>query len=78
MVLKHTALWLTIEPLSHMLKQTMTATQIHHIDVKQHTTQALVVMHADDTTIFSGGIHHITHSEDDICTVTGDGGELPH
>ena len=47
---------LAIEPLSRMLKQTMTAMQIHRIHVKQDTTHTVVAMCADD----------ITHAKDAI------------
>ena len=57
---------LTIEPLLWMLKQTMTAMQINHIHVKQHTTHALVTMCVDDTTIIAGGLDDITHAKDAI------------
>ena len=43
---------LAIEPLSRMLKQTMTGMQIHHIHVKQDTTHTVVAMCTDDTTHF--------------------------
>ena len=57
---------LAIEPLSQMLKQTMTAMQIHHIHVKQHIKHAPVAMCADDTTTFANRYHHITHAMDAI------------
>ena len=57
---------LAIEPLSRMLKQTMTGMQIHRIHVKQHTTHTVVAMCADDTTIFVGGIDDITHAKEAI------------
>ena len=57
---------LAIEPLSRMLKQTMTGMQIDHIHVKQHTTHTVVAMCADDTTIFAGGLDDITHAKEAI------------
>ena len=57
---------LAIEPLSQMLKQTMTAMQIDRIHVKQDTTHTVVAMCADDTTIFAGGLDDITHAKEAI------------
>ena len=57
---------LAIEPLSRMLKQTMTGMQIDRIHVKQHTTHTVVAMCADDTTIFAGGLDDITHAKEAI------------
>ena len=57
---------LAIEPLSRMLKQTMTAMQIDRIHVKQDTTHTVVAMCADDTTIFAGALDDITHAKEAI------------
>ena len=57
---------LAIEPLSWMLKQTMTGMQIDHIHVKQHTTHMVVAMCADDTTIIAGALDDITHAKEAI------------
>ena len=57
---------LAIEPLSRMLKQTMTAMQINHIHMKQDITHTVVAMCADDTTIFAGELDDITHAKEAI------------
>ena len=57
---------LAIEPLSRMLKQTMTGMQIDRIHVKQDTTHTVVAMCADDTTIFAGGLDDTIHAKDAI------------
>ena len=54
---------LAIEPLSRMLKLTMSGMQIDHIHVKQDTRRTVVAMCADDTTIFAGGLDDIAHAK---------------
>ena len=49
---------LAIEPLSRMLKQTMTGMLIDRIHVKQDTTHTVVAMCADDTPIFVFFFHN--------------------
>ena len=50
---------LAIEPLSCMLKQTMSGMHIDRIHVQQDTTRTVVAMCADDTTIFADGLDDI-------------------
>ena len=52
---------LAIEPLSRMLKQTMSGMHIDRIHVQQDTTHTVVAMCADDTTIFADGLDDIAH-----------------
>ena len=54
---------LAIEPLSRMLKLTMSGMHINHIHVKQDTRRTVVAMCADDTTIFAGGLDDIAHAK---------------
>ena len=54
---------LAIEPLSHMLKQTMSSIHIHHIHVQQEATCGVVAMCAHDTTIIGGGLDDIAHAK---------------
>ena len=57
---------LAIEPLSRMLKQTMSGMHIDHIHVQQDTTRTVVAMCADDTTICAGGLDDIAHAKEAI------------
>ena len=56
---------LAIEPLSSMLKLTMSGMQIDHIHVKQDTKCTVVAMHADDTIIFTG-LEDVAHAKEAI------------
>ena len=55
---------LVIEPLSHMLKQTMSGIHIHHIHVHQQAPHGVVVMCAHHTTIIGGGLDGIAHANE--------------
>ena len=57
---------LAIEPLSRMLKQTMSGMHIDRIHAQQDTTRTVVAMCADDTTIFAGGLDDIAHAKEAI------------
>ena len=57
---------LAIEPLSRMLRLTMSGMQIDHIHVKQDTRRTVVAMCAHDTTIFAGGLDDIAHAKEAI------------
>ena len=54
---------LAIEPLSHMLKHTMSGIHIHHIHVQQQAPHAVVAMCAHHTTIIGGGLDDIAHAK---------------
>ena len=49
-----------------MLKQTMSGMHIDQFHVRQDTTRTVVAMHADDTTIFAGGLDDIAHAKEAI------------
>ena len=57
---------LAIEPLSCMLKQTMSGMHNDRIHVQQDTTRTVVGMCADDTSIFAGGLEDISHAKEAI------------
>ena len=57
---------LAIEPLSRMLKLTMSGMHINHIHVKQDTRRTVVAIRADDTTIFAGGPEDTAHAKEAI------------
>ena len=53
---------LAVEPLSQILKATMSGMHIDHIHVKQNTLRTVVAMCTGDTTIFAGGLEAILHT----------------